>query len=62
MNVKGDATHGGIAFNVHHLLENFFGGLFPNLQYGFPKGQARRFRNINLNILYKANLSVEVLS
>jgi hypothetical protein len=62
MNVKGDAAHGGIACNVHHLLENVFGGLFPNICYSFPKRQARRFRNINLNILYNANLSVEVLS
>jgi hypothetical protein len=51
MNGKGDAAHGGIAFNFRHLLENFFGGLFPNLRYSIPKGQARRFRNINLNIL-----------
>ena len=62
MNVKGNAAVSGIAFNVHHLLENYFGGLLPNIWYGIPKGQARRFRNINLNILYKANLTVEVLS
>jgi len=62
MNVKGDAAERGITFNVHHLLETSLEGFFPNLRYSFPKGQARRLRNINLNILSKSNLSVEVLS
>jgi hypothetical protein len=29
MNVKGDAAESGIAFNINHLLEKSFGGLFP---------------------------------
>jgi len=29
MNVKGDAAESGITFNINRLLENFFGGLFP---------------------------------
>jgi hypothetical protein len=37
MNVKGDAALGGIAFNINHLLENFFGGLFPQPSVLFSK-------------------------
>ncbi len=60
MNVKGDAAESGIAFNLHRLLEISLESFFPNILYSFPKGQAIRFRNINLNIFYKANLSFEV--
>jgi len=60
--VKGDAALGGIAFNVHHLLETSLEGFSPSIRHSFQKGHAKRFRNINLNILSKSNLSVEVFS
>ncbi len=62
MSVKGDAAERGITFDVHHLLETSLEDFSPSIRYSFPKGQAKRFRNINLNILSKSNLSVEVLS